>query len=174
MKCDDIEKGLFAYVDGRATAGERRDVETHLAGCALCRARMEEFRSVNALLGEVPEVEPSFGFDARVRRRVAEEPRPTWFAWIRPQTRLALSVAMLLALTVFLVKLPPNPTLQPPFSATQTAAMTSSDQDFEAVKDLGVLENYDVVTNLDALSQLVPAKVPEAQKPHAGDSESND
>jgi anti-sigma factor RsiW len=175
MKCEDVEKGLFAYADGRATAAERHGVEAHLAGCAACRARVEEFRSVSALLGEVPAIEPSFGFDARVRQRVADEPRPSWFAWFVPQTRLALSAAMLVALTVVLLKLPPNRTPQPTPGVPQTAtAASSSDQDFEAVKDLGVLENYDVVTNLDALSQLVPAKAPETQKSNSDDSESND
>jgi hypothetical protein len=50
----------------------------------------------------------------------------------------------------------------------------SSDQDFDAVKDLGVLEDYDVVTNMDALSQLVPAKAPETQRSDSKQTESND
>ena len=174
MKCENVEKGLIAYVDERATAAERRDVEAHLAGCAACRARVEEFRSLSALLGEVPATEPSFGFDARVRQRVAAEPERGWFAWFGPQTRLVLSGAMLVVLTVFLVKLPPNRTVVPTPNLTPAAAAAASDQDFEAVKDLGVLENYDVVTNLDALSELVPAKTPQTQKTDSSDSESND
>ena len=31
MKCEDVEKGLIAFVDERASAAERRDVESHLA-----------------------------------------------------------------------------------------------------------------------------------------------
>ena len=171
MKCEDVEQGLIAFVDERASAAERRDMESHLAGCAVCRARVEEFRGVSNLLGELPAIEPSFGFDARVRQRVAAEPPPRWFAWLVPQGRLALSAAMLVALTVWMVKLPPNRTL-PPAPAASPAA--TSDQDFDAVKDLGVLENYDVVTNMDALSQLVPAKTPEAPKPDANQSQNND
>jgi anti-sigma factor RsiW len=172
MKCEDVEKGLIAYVDGRVGVSERRGVEDHLAGCSACRARVEEFRGLSNLLSEVPAIEPSFGFDARVRQRVAAEPQPGWFAWLVPQTRLALSAAMLVALTVFMVKLPANhpkgPVQAPP------AVAASSDQDFDAVKDLGVLEDYDVVTNMDALSQLVPAKAPEMQKPDSKQTESND
>jgi len=176
MKCEDVEKGLIAYVQGLATAGERRDVEAHLATCAACQMRVEEFRSVSALLGEMPPIEPSFGFDARVRQRIAAEPQRGWFgfAWFAPQARLALSAAMLVALTIWLVKLPANTPHGTVTTPTTAAVAASSDQDFDAVKDLGVLENYDVVTNMDALSQLVPAKAPENQKPDPNRTESND
>jgi anti-sigma factor RsiW len=169
MKCEDVEKGLIALMDERATASERRDVEAHLATCSACRARLEEFRSVSNLLGELPAVEPSFGFDARVRQRVAAEPPAGWLAWFVPQGRLALAAVMLVALTVFMVKLPANRTVQP-----APAPVAASDQDFEAVKDLGVLENYDVVTNMDALSELVPAKAPETPKAQPNSTQSND
>jgi anti-sigma factor RsiW len=172
MKCGDVEKGLIAYANGRASVSERRGVDDHLAGCPACRTRVEEFRGISNLLSEVPAIEPSFGFDARVRQRVAAEPQPGWFAWLVPQTRLALSAAMLVALTVLMVKLPANHP-KAPVEAT-TAVAGSSDQDFDAVKDLGVLEDYDVVTNMDALSQLVPAKTPEIQKPDSKQTESND
>ena len=168
--CDDISKGLIAYLDQRANPAERRDVEEHLAGCAACRTRAEEFRALWKVMEGVPAVEPSLGFNARVRQRVAAEPRTSWFGWFEPQARLALSAALLVALTVFMVKLPANRP-QAPVPAPMAA---SSDQDFDAVKDLGVLEDYDVVTNMDALSQLVPAKEPETQKPDSKQTESND
>ena len=175
MKCEDIEKSLIAYADDVAAPADRRTVESHLAICDACRARVAEFRAVSSLLGELPAIEPSFGFDARVRQRVAAEPQPGWFAWFAPQARLALSAAMLVALTVLMVKLPGSRTQVPaPVASTAAPAAASSDQDFEAIKDLGVLENYDVVTNMDALSQLVPAKTPENEKPDTNQTESND
>jgi len=176
MKCEDVEKGLIAYAHGLAAVGERRDVEAHLATCAACRARVGEFRVVSTLLGEVPAIEPSFGFDARVRQKIAAEPQRGWLglAWFAPQARLVLSAAMLVALTVWLVKLPANPSHGTVTTPTAMAVASPSDQDFDAVKDLGVLENYDVVTNMDALSQLVPAKAPENQKPEPNRTESND
>ncbi len=176
MKCQDLEKGLTAFVDDVAAPAERRAVESHLAICDACRARVAEFRAVSGLLGELPAVQPSFGFDARVRQRVAAEPQPGWFAWLVPQARLALSAAMLVALTVLMVKLPGSRTDVPAPVASTVAPATaaSSDQDFDAIKDLGVLENYDVVTNMDALSQLVPAKAPEDQKTDSNQTESND
>jgi anti-sigma factor RsiW len=169
--CDDISKGLIAYLDQRANPAERHDVEEHLTGCAACRTRAEEFRALWKVMEDVPAVEPSLGFNARVRQRVAGEPRTNWFGWFEPQARLALSAAMLVALTVFMVKMPAN---HPPAPIPAQTAAASSDQDFDAVKDLGVLEDYDVVTNMDALSQLVPAKAPETQKPDSKQTESND
>ena len=46
MKCEDVSKELIAYLDRRANSAERTEVEDHLAGCAGCRMRAEEFRKV--------------------------------------------------------------------------------------------------------------------------------
>ncbi|HKV05897.1 MAG TPA: zf-HC2 domain-containing protein [Candidatus Acidoferrales bacterium] len=163
MKCEEIEKGIIAYMDGRADSGERRDVEEHLAGCASCRTRLEEFRKVWSALDEVPAVEPTFGFDARVRQRVSAEPPRRWFELLVPQPRLAFSAVLLLALTLWIAKLPPShPGMVSTASATQQ-------EDFNAIKDLGVLENYDVLTKFDALSEL-----PAAPAPKPTDGTSND
>jgi anti-sigma factor RsiW len=148
MKCEGVSKGLIAYVDGRAKPAERTIVEAHLAVCAACRTRAEEFRKLWGVLEEVPAVDPSFAFDARVRQRIAAEPRRRWFEMFIPQPRLALSAALLIALTAWVVKTP----MTHPGSATTAA--TTQQEDFNAIKDLGVLENYDVLTKFDALSEL--------------------
>jgi len=150
MKCADVSLELIAYLDRRANSAERREVENHLAACSACRARAEEFRNLWNVLDEVPNLEPSFTFDARLRTRVAEEPRSNWLAWLVPQPRLALSIAMLVALSVWIGR-----QLPPPVDAEANAK-----QQFEMIKDLGVLENYDVLTKLDALSELTPAALP--------------
>lgn len=173
MKCEEVSKGLIAYLDRRADSAERRDVEDHLAHCADCRVRAEEFRQLWSVMDEVPAIEPSFGFDARVRQSVAAEPRRRWFDLFVPQPRLALSAVFLIALTVWVAKLPPsNPGTTGEVGTTATAA--SGEQDFNAIKNLGVLENYDVVTNMDALSELAPTAAQQpAQSQHDG-AESND
>jgi anti-sigma factor RsiW len=94
MKCEDVSKELIAYLDRRANSAERMEVEDHLASCAACRVRAEEFRKVWNVLDEMPIEEPSLGFDARIRQRIADEPRPGWFRWLVPQPRLALSMAL--------------------------------------------------------------------------------
>ena len=150
MKCEDVSRELIAYLDGRASAAERQKVEGHLARCAACRTRAEEMRKVSMLLGEVPAIEPSFGFDARVRQRVAAEPRQGWFWRLMPARRPAFAVALLIALTVLVAKLPSN---RAPVTPVTTASAQEQEEDFNAIKNLGVLENYDVLTKFDALAE---------------------
>jgi anti-sigma factor RsiW len=168
MKCEEVEKGIIAYLDRRASSAERRDVEEHLASCTTCRTRAEEFRKVWSVLEEMPTVEPSFGFDARVRQRVAAEPQRGWFDWFVPQSRLAFSAALLAALTVWIAKLPPS---NPGMPGTTTA---TQQQDFNAIENLGVLENFDVVTKMDVLSDLAPAGARQPDKSQPNDGTTND
>jgi anti-sigma factor RsiW len=168
MKCEDVSKELIAYLDGRASASERRRMEAHLEECGACRNRAAEMRKVSMLLGDLPAIEPSFGFDARVRQRVAAEPQRGWFARLVPAPRPAFAVALLVALTVLVAKLPTRNT---PVT-TQTAAQEQQ-EDFNAINNLGVLENYDVVTKMDALSELAPATAPQPDKTQP-DATSND
>lgn len=154
MKCHEVENVLIAYLDRRANSAERRELEEHLADCAPCRTRAEEFRKVWNVLDEVPSIEPSLGFDARLRQRVAAEPRPSWTGWFVPQPRLAFSMALLIALSVWMAKMPPAKSLEGELGAKQR---------FEMIKDLPVLENYDVLSKFDALSELAPAEPQPAQ-----------
>ena len=128
-------------------------------------------RGIWSVLDEWPAIEPSFGFDARIRERVAAEPKPGWFAWFVPQARLAFAAVLLMALTVWVAKRPTVFPANPTEGNAATAA--STEQDFNAIKDLGVLENYDVVTNMDALSELVPAGN-QRQTQDSDQGESND
>ena len=121
------------------------------------------------MLDEVPAIEPSLGFDARVRQRVAAEPQPRWFRWLVPQPRLAFSMALLLALSVWMVKLPREGTFGDSANAAQ-----AEQEDFSAIKDLGVLENYDVVTKFDALSELVPTSEEQPEQPPQDKTSTND
>lgn len=147
MKCEDVSKELIPYLDRRANSALRLEIEDHLAGCAACHARAEDFRKVSTALDEVPLVEPSLGFDARLRQRIVADTGPRWFRWLVPQPRLAFSMALLLVLSVWMAKLP------------QTRPGDLRGTDFEAVKDLNVLENYDVLSKFDALSELAPIAV---------------
>jgi anti-sigma factor RsiW len=168
--CEDISKGLIAYLDLRANPVERRDVQQHLAGCAACRTRVEEFRALWKVMEEVPAVEPSFGFDARMRQRVAAEPSHSWFGWFAPQARFVLSAAMLVALTVWMARVPQNNLAK----MSPVAVSPSTDQDFDAIKDLGVLENYDVLTKFDALSESSTTSEPQPDKAERNEPSSND
>jgi hypothetical protein len=106
------------------------------------------------VLDEVPLVEPSLSFDARIRARIAEEPRRGWLGWLVPQPRLAFAMTLLLALSVWMANLPPR----------EGSAAGTEQQDFEAIKDLGVLENYDVLSKFDALSEVPVDAAPADQQ----------
>jgi anti-sigma factor RsiW len=151
MNCEEASKKLIGYLDRRANSAERREVEDHVVVCAACRRRAEEFRRLSSVLDEVPVHEPSPGFDARLRQRVVEEPPTAWFDWLMPQPRLVFSMALLVALGVWMARLP-----QDNSGASGTTAQTEQ-EDFNAIQDLGVLENYEVVTKFDALSELLPS-----------------
>jgi anti-sigma factor RsiW len=156
MNCNDVSRGLVAYLDRRANSAERQEIEQHLTACAGCRTRAAQFRALWGVMDELPVIEPSFGFDARVRQRVAAEPQRRWFGWIIPQPRLALSAALLALLAVWMVKTPPVN------SHTDMTTASVQQEDFNAIQNLDVLENYDVVTSMDALSELAPAGTPDS------------
>ncbi|MGA8230401.1 MAG: zf-HC2 domain-containing protein [Candidatus Acidiferrales bacterium] len=151
MNCEPISKLLIPFVDGRADMKERGRVESHLQDCAVCRARVEQYRTVWMMLDEEPAVEPSFGFDARLRARMVAEPRSRWFGWMVPSPRLAFSTALLIALSAWISMMPPA---QPNYQAS-----LQPEKEFQMIKDLRVLENYDVVSDFDALSEM-PAAAP--------------
>jgi anti-sigma factor RsiW len=150
MNCENVSRGLIAYLDRRSSSADRQEIEQHLTTCGECRLRAEEFRALWGVMDEMPLIEPSFAFDARVRQRVAAEPVRRWFEWIVPQPRLAISAAMLAVLAVWMVKTSP---VNKPVAPT---AASIQQEDFNAIKNLDVLENYDVVTSMDALSELAP------------------
>jgi len=143
MSCGKMETRILAYVDGRLKESERAEVDKHLAGCAACRLRVNEFRAVGDLLDELPMIEPSGAFNARVHALVAAEPsrKRSWFAWLTPSPRIAFVASLLLVATVWLGSQP----VEHPAIAEQ---------------DLPVVENadYDVISSFAPLSDLSQAQ----------------
>jgi len=153
MKCEGMESQLISYLDGRVTVRERREVEQHLAGCADCRARVEGFRGVWKVLEETPGQEPSAWFDARLRQRIAAEPAPgMWMRVMRwlPQPRLALASLTLIAVGFWAAAV-----TRPQFRTPAASPVTmSEDQNFRMIKNMQVLENYDVLKDLSTPSGM--------------------
>jgi anti-sigma factor RsiW len=152
MNCERYEAQIIAYMDGSATPAERSVVEAHMAECAACRARVEEFRGLWTVLDEAPVVEVSPAFDARLHERMAAETRPGWFEWLVPQPRLAMAVGLLLVLGVWIGS------VDPPGPPHDVASGVKTDEEFQMIRDLQVLEDYDVLAGLDALSEAPKAK----------------
>jgi hypothetical protein len=136
-----MENKILGYIDGRLKESERLEMEKHLVTCAACQMRVTEFRAVSGLLDELPVIEPSPAFDARVRARVAAEPaKQSWWAAFLPAPRVAFAASMLLIAIIWLGMKPNTPAL-----------------DNVKADDLAVLENYDMLSNFSPLSELPPA-----------------
>jgi len=152
-----MESKLIEYLDGRARPAERHAVEEHLSGCASCRSRAEEFRSLWSALDDLPAISPSPAFDASLRVRIAAEPaRRGFWAWL-PSPRLAFAVTALVAMSVWLSSAPrvtTNPSMVSHAIQSIQASKVSAESDFGMIRDLPMLENYDVISKFDALSEL--------------------
>jgi len=149
MSCSRMEKQMMPYVDGRLKVSEQREVEAHLEKCAACRVRVHEFRTVSGLLDELPLIEPSGAFDARVRARVAAEPvKQSWWAVFAPSPRAAFAASMLLLATIWIGSRPGNVNVNVPNGGPNgpTAQIDPN--------DLPVLENYDILANFEPLTDL--------------------
>jgi anti-sigma factor RsiW len=153
MNCVHSKKQLVAYLDGKLEAAERRQFETHLAVCAACQERAAEFRSVWEVLDELPLLSPSPAFDSVVRARVQEElHRGGFWNWLVPSPRLAFAATALLIASIWLSSFQPVrlPSTHPPAGA----AVQNAEAEFGMINNLPVLEDYDVLTSFDALSEL--------------------
>ena len=143
-----MENKLIQYLDGRAKPVERRAVEDHLAVCSGCRNRAEGFRTLFGALDDLPVISPSPGFDASLRARVAAEAgQPGFWGWI-PSPRLAFAVVALVAVSAWLASMPRIP------KTNSSAAHVPAEAEFGMIRDLPVLENYEVISKFDALSEL--------------------
>ena len=162
MNCGQTEKKLVGYLDGKLAIAERRQLEAHLAICTACQERAAGFRSVWDVLDELPALAPSPAFDSRVRSRVRQEPvRAGFWSWIVPSPRIAIAATALLIASIWLSSFQPaRLVVTPPAGG---AAVQNTEAEFGMIKDLPVLEDYDVVTSFDALSELPVQQTTQSQ-----------
>ena len=145
MSCTKMETRILAYVDGRLKESERLETEKHLAACATCQLRVNEFRAVSSLLDEVPQIEPSAAFDVRVRARVAAEPvKQGWWAWFTPSPRVAFAASLLLLATVWIGYDRNAPS---PFDNPKEA-------DQQMLQEIPTLDDQDVISSFEPLKDL--------------------
>jgi hypothetical protein len=149
-----MESRILGYVDGRLKESERLEVEKHLADCAPCALRVNEFSAVAGLLDELPLIEPSAEFDTRVYARVAAEPqaKSSWWAWLHVSPRIAFAASMLLLMALWLGYRNGTP-----------IAPVIPDNDQAMMQDLPILEDHDVLQNFEPLKDLpAPAQADDA------------
>lgn len=163
-----MEKQMLPYVDGRLKASEVLAVEKHLASCPPCRLRVNEFRAVSGLIDELPQIEPSAAFDLRVLARVAAEPvKKSWWAWYAPSPRVAFAASMLLLAAIWMGSHPGQVNMNVASNGTNNGVTNGLSVTAIDPNDLPVLENYDVISSFEPLTELPQ---PVADEPDDSDS----
>lgn len=68
MKCQIVDRGVSAYLDGMLPEQERREVASHLAACPECRLRARQLAQVRSHVRALPtpEAPPRLATDLRV------------------------------------------------------------------------------------------------------------
>ncbi len=150
--CAALESKLVEYLDGKARPPERHAVEAHLAQCDSCRLRAQEFRALWERARRPPRQFPLLpAFDASPCGPASPlNPRPVAFGtgchrrgWplrLRHTHRL-IGLAFLDA-----------PHYNESRGVVSQASQVSAESDFGMIRDLPVLDNFDVVSKFDALS----------------------
>jgi anti-sigma factor RsiW len=176
MKCYDREK-LFMFVHQMLEPDEADAVRRHVADCADCTRFVDDHRKLDAALDDWNVAEPSPWFDAKVRARVAasEQKNAGFFGFGRVRVLAAGMAAMALILVAVVVfnhqKMAeinqPLSSLERPVAITpggQVPATTADirqplgpEEQLKMDENLSVLEDYEVVANFDALSELPQA-----------------
>jgi hypothetical protein len=102
--CEDKEL-LVAYLYDDLADGARATFESHLRGCAECRAELKALRAVRSDLAAWAPPEPDFGFRvvrggrdaAATDLRPLTPPVQSWRAWWTPAAGLAAAAVLVLA-----------------------------------------------------------------------------
>jgi hypothetical protein len=123
MNCKDIEKLLVLYHDGELDQAQREEIESHLAECPRCRARLAELAALDELIvdGEAERVpDPGkhywYSFSKRVTRKLTNRKesiiprRHTHPLKFRIIPYLSAAVAVFLALVISIPLLKQAPT----------------------------------------------------------------
>jgi Putative zinc-finger len=176
MKCQSREK-LFLFAQQMMDPEETDRVRRHVAGCAECARAVEEFGKLDSALDDWAVAEPSPWFDAKVRARVAAtgQKKSGFFGFGRLRA-LAVGVAVIVLILAAVVVFnhqkvaennQPLSSLERPVTIThgqRVPQLTDAqrrplppEEQLKMDENLSVLEDYEVVANFDALSELPQA-----------------
>ena len=146
MKCKEIHELMPDLAAGLKPVTP--ELKEHFAACTECAGKLQEFRQTMALLDEWRAPEPSQYFDVRMRARLREEaakPATGWLQWLR-RPALAVSLAVLMAVGVTVVRVGERPATPEPVMQIEPGT---------AVGDLQALDkNHDIYADFDLLDDL--------------------
>lgn len=76
MKCGAVQTKLAGYLDGAMPGGavalDRAEIREHLEGCGVCRAELQRYHKLFALLSQVPRSLPPADLAVRIRVAAAQ------------------------------------------------------------------------------------------------------
>lgn len=99
MNCRELEDRLDGWVDGTLTEGERRGVESHLAGCPGCREQERRLRHLLAYASALPRsVSPPRDLWPEISKKIGRERAWSWPRLVSWQPVLAVAAAVVVAL----------------------------------------------------------------------------
>lgn len=96
MNCEQIKGLLSVYLDDQLTIHQRQGVAKHLDICIECSTILEEYRHYDALLAQLPRIEPPSGLRDAVFSALAERNPRIIYPW---QFLCLLLLTLLLTLT---------------------------------------------------------------------------
>lgn len=138
MDCTDIRRLLSGLLDDQVTTGERRAAERHLAGCAGCRALLDEHEALDFSLRSMWRESPAYrhvpsslesGVLDLTTRTVMRERR---FRWFGASGWLVAAAAVALAFTAWFT---PQPRTPQPERRNNMLAERAGDQQSESPPD---------------------------------------
>ena len=156
MNCNQVRELLPDLAAGMDKG--MQDIQTHIASCSACAAKLQGFRQTMALLDQWQAPEPSGYFDTRLGARLREEtarPAAGWLHWVR-RPALALTAAAVMVAGALAIA---NRDVLFPGEPEQLAIVipvpSVPAQPGTAVGDLQALEkNDDLYADFDVLDEL--------------------
>ena len=139
MNCRYVQARLSAYIDGELAGSEMLAIRSHVGRCRDCEREEGELRAFKRVLGSMPSVMPSEGFEDRLLRavRTSESKAPSWRS-----LRIAPYVAALTASIAIFAVVALRPKQEQPAGPSHAVAQSfelSRDQAYVAGADpLGV------------------------------------
>ena len=58
MNCSEFEDKISFYMDGELPGDETESVEKHMEGCPECKKLFDEFKSIDGLIDNIPQISP--------------------------------------------------------------------------------------------------------------------
>jgi hypothetical protein len=168
MKACNYGKLIIDYMEDNLSQNQRRDFESHLAGCSICAAEVSKLRKLFGLLTEDPVITPEPMFWQEIEERVrseAVEKKPIiiprrGFAWWKLVPALVPALAVL---GFFIFHRPEAKTVEIPIAVENVIRDANLDRlmlnrivDEDLVKSMNQVEHFyetelnEVIVELDS------------------------